>query len=216
MAGIAGHKGDSEMERDLDERVISRVRYRAGNRQWRCEQSLPAKEREDLLHRLIRNIGVCEVRSGDRFSGFIIYRVDYFSMQSNRQYLREKYFSAYCWLDGICERRLNGKSGAVIGLAYSLVALGYFLICFSILQGPSVPPGQPICDGCTDWIFGYIFLGFFIFFPVTVPDFITLTLLSFVSHADILGYVALALLPVYGTVIGGVIGYYFKRDGVKQ
>jgi hypothetical protein len=42
-------------------------------------------------------------------------------------------------------------------------------------------------------------------------------LLSFVTHAEILGYLALVLLPVYGTIIGRAVGSYFrKRDGVKQ
>jgi hypothetical protein len=132
-------------------------------------------------------------------------------MQSNRQYLKEKFFSVCHWFSEVCERRLNWKSGAIAGFLYGLIALIYFFICISILQGPSVPPGQPICDGCTNWVFGYIFLGFFIFFLVTVPDFITLMLLSFITHADILGYLALALLPVYGAIIGGAIGYYFKK-----
>lgn len=112
---------------------------------------------------------------------------------------------------GLCERRLNWKTGAVIGLVYGLIALGYFLICFSILQGPPVPPGQPICDGCTGWVFRYIALGFFIFIPVTAPDFITIVLLTFLTRGDILGFLALALLPIYGTIIGGVIGYRFRK-----
>lgn len=138
-------------------------------------------------------------------------------MKSNRQYQEEKYFSAYRRFFGIFEHRLNWKSGAVIGLVYGLFTLAYFLICLSIMQGPPVPPGQPICDGCTDWVLGYIVLGFFFFFPVTVPDFITLWLLSFITHSDILAYVFLALLPVYGTIIGGTIGYHLsKRLGVSQ
>jgi hypothetical protein len=138
-------------------------------------------------------------------------------MQSDWQYLKEKIYSIYPLFYGIYEHRLNWKTGAVIGLVYGFVALGYFLFCFSILQGPSVAPGQPICDGCTNWVLGYIFFGFFIFFPVTVPDFITIELVSFISHADILGYVALALLPAYGPVIGGAFGYHIrKRESVKQ
>jgi hypothetical protein len=102
------------------------------------------------------------------------------------------------------------EDGAVIGLLYGLIALAYFFICFSIMN-PPVSPGQPICDGCTNWVIGYLVLGFFFFFPVTVPDFITLELLSLITHTDILEYLALALLPVYGVIVGGAIGYYFRK-----
>jgi hypothetical protein len=81
-------------------------------------------------------------------------------------------------------------------------------------KGLLLPRASPFV---TNWVLGYIFFGFFIFFPVTVPDFITIELVSFISHADILGYVALALLPAYGPVIGGAFGYHIrKRESVKQ
>jgi hypothetical protein len=54
MPDIAGHNRDPGVERDFDEREIARVRYRAGDRSWCCEQSLPANEREDFLYRILR------------------------------------------------------------------------------------------------------------------------------------------------------------------
>jgi hypothetical protein len=136
-------------------------------------------------------------------------------MRSNREFIHDKIVSVFRWPYNICQRRLSWKTGAITGLLYGLFALIYFLVCFSILQGPPVLPGQPICDGCTNWVLGFLLLGFFVFFPVTIPDFITIELLSFITHAEMLTYLALALLPVFGMIIGGVIGYLFrKRFGV--
>jgi len=54
MPDIAGHDRNPGVERDFDEREISGVWYRAGNRSRRGEQTLPANEREDFLYRISR------------------------------------------------------------------------------------------------------------------------------------------------------------------
>lgn len=132
-------------------------------------------------------------------------------MRSNLQFFLDYITSAYHCLHEICESRLNAKSGAVIGFLYGLVALVYFFICFSILQGPPVPAGQPICDGCTNWIIGYMILGFFFFFPVTGPSFITVAFLYPHIPADFVGYPAFALPLIYGTALGWIIGYWIRK-----
>jgi hypothetical protein len=93
-------------------------------------------------------IGVLYQRiSGDYFSGFIIYRVYYFSDAVKPVLPEGNFFSVYYWFYRICKRRLNGQSGAIVGLLYGLIALVYFLIWFSILRGLLFPRTSPFVMG---------------------------------------------------------------------
>lgn len=54
MPGIAGHDGHLCMEGDLDEREITGIRARAGNRQRGNKNAFPLDECQDLIHALDR------------------------------------------------------------------------------------------------------------------------------------------------------------------
>jgi len=132
-------------------------------------------------------------------------------MRSNRQFLYDEIASVYRWFYQICELWLTWKSGAIIGVLYGFVALTCFIISYWILNPPIIP-GQPICDGCMPPGLRYVILFWLVlFFPVILPAFATVVLLSPVIPADILGYLFLLLLPADGMIIGAIIGYWFRK-----
>jgi hypothetical protein len=110
----------------------------------------------------------------------------------------------------------NWKNGAIIGLVYGIIGLSYFFFLLWFNSQPN-SPGQPIIDSSSGIGIMLFLIGVLVFLPLCFFSYITGMIFSSFIPANSIISISIAVMPIYGTLLGALIGHFFgKRDKEKE